>query len=74
MEETVSREIYEDSHTLLREMLKEMSFKFDAKLSFKFKLTEASLSNSAVSPEFGLDKKTIIKEVSEITNTKVNVR
>ncbi|XP_041666576.1 complement component C9 [Cheilinus undulatus] len=70
VEETVSREIYEDTHSLLREMLKEMTVKVDAGLSFKFNPSEPSLAN--VSVNVGLskqyEKKTIIKEVSEYTN------
>ncbi|XP_070845071.1 complement component C9 [Chaetodon trifascialis] len=70
VEETVSREIYEDSHSLLREMLKEMSVKVDAGLSFKFKPTEKSMSNISLNLnlEHQYEKKTMIKEVSELTN------
>lgn len=75
MEETVSREIYDDTHSLLREMLKEMSVKVDAGLSFKFKSTEPSMSNFSVKAtfDFQYEKKTMIKEVSEYSNIKVNV-
>ncbi|XP_076614325.1 complement component C9 [Chaetodon auriga] len=70
VEETVSREIYEDSHSLLREMLKEMSIKVDAGLSFKFKPTEKSMSNISLNLnlEHQYEKKTMIKEMSELTN------
>lgn len=73
VEETASREIYEDSHSLLREMLKEMSIKVDAGLSFKFKSTEPSMSNNSLSLDASLEyeKKTMIKEMSELTNIKV---
>lgn len=75
MEETVSREIYDDTHSLLREMLKEMSVKVDAGLSFKFKSTEPSMSKFSVNAtfDFQYEKKTMIKEVSEYSNIKVNV-
>lgn len=74
-EETASREIYEDSHSLLREMLKEMSIKVDAGLSFKFKSTEPSMSNNPLNLDASLEyeKKTMIKEMSELTNIKVCV-
>lgn len=74
-EETASREIYEDSHSLLREMLKEMSLKVDAGLSFKFKSTEPSMSNNSLSLDASLEyeKKTMIKDVSELTNIQVCV-
>lgn len=73
VEETASREIYEDSHSLLREMLKEMSIKVDAGLSFKFKSTEPSMSNNSLNLDASLEyeKKTMIKDVSELTNVKV---
>ncbi|XP_058473666.1 complement component C9 [Solea solea] len=70
VEETVSREIYEDTHSLLREMLKEMTVKLDAGLSFKFSLSEASMSQN-LSVNVGLskqyEKKTMIKQMSEFT-------
>lgn len=73
VEETASREIYEDSYSLLREMLKEMSIKVDAGLSFKFKSTEPSMSNTSLNLGASLEyeKKTMIKDVSELTNIKV---
>ncbi|TDH02285.1 hypothetical protein EPR50_G00171340 [Perca flavescens] len=46
VEETTSREIYEDSDSLLKEILTEKSNKLDVGLSFKFSLTEKSLSQS----------------------------
>lgn len=74
-EETTSREIYEDSHSLLREMLKEMSIKVDAGLSFKFKSTEPSMSNKSLNLDASLEyeKKTMIKQMSELTNIQVSV-
>lgn len=75
MEETVSREIYEDSHTLLREILTEITSKIDVGLSFKFSASERPMSNSSLSigAKVGADfeKKTMIKQVTEYTNTKV---
>uniref|UniRef100_A0A3Q3W0V5 Complement component C9 n=1 Tax=Mola mola TaxID=94237 RepID=A0A3Q3W0V5_MOLML len=74
VEETVSREIYENTHSLLREILNEMRSKVDAGLSFKFQPTEESMSkvSGKVSADFGYEKKTMIKQVSEISNIKVN--
>lgn len=56
-------------------MLKEMSIKVDAGLSFKFKSTEPSMSNTSLNLNVGYEyeKKTMIKEVSEFSNIKVNV-
>lgn len=75
MDETVSREIYDDTHSLLREMLKEMSVKVDAGLSFKFKSTEPSMSKDFLNLDvnYQYEKKEMIKEVSELSNIKVNV-
>ncbi|KAL3042034.1 hypothetical protein OYC64_020064 [Pagothenia borchgrevinki] len=70
VEETSSREIYENTHSLLKEMLKEMSSKVDAGLSFKFSPSEASMSESTSSKvglEFEYEKKKMIKDVSEIS-------
>lgn len=75
VEETVSREIYEDSHSLLRDMLREMSLTVDVGLSFKFKPSESSMSNTSFNVDAGLgyERKTMIKEMSELTNTTVRV-
>lgn len=75
VEEESSREIYEDSHSLLREMLKEMSVKVDAGLSFKFKPTEASMANISLNLDASLEyeKKSMIKEMSEFSSLKVRV-
>lgn len=70
----MSREIYEDSHSLLNEILTEMSIKVDAGLSFKFTPTEQSMSNisAGVGGSLGYEKKSMIKEISELTKTKVH--
>lgn len=75
VEETTSREIYEDSHSLLKEMLQEMSIKVDAGLSFKFKPTEPSLSDVSLDLDANLDyeKRTMIREMSNLTNAEVCV-
>ncbi|CAJ1070393.1 complement component C9 [Xyrichtys novacula] len=85
VEETISREIYEDTHSLLREMLKEMTSKLDIGLSFKLSLSEETMSNKSpdksgldnqagVSPSLDLtsqfEKKEMIKEISEYSNVK----
>ncbi|XP_057675235.1 complement component C9 isoform X1 [Corythoichthys intestinalis] len=69
-EETVSQEIYEDTHSLLKEILREMSGKVDAGLSFKFSPSEESMSGKPVSANLGYEyeKKTMIKHVSEYAN------
>ncbi|XP_037548251.1 complement component C9 [Nematolebias whitei] len=72
VEETVSKEIYEDTHTLLREMLKEETFKLDAGFSFKFSPSEQSMSNTSVNAEAGLEytKKQMVKDVTEYSTIK----
>ncbi|KAF3701814.1 Complement component C9 Precursor [Channa argus] len=72
VEETVSREIYEDTHSLLKEMLKESSFSLDIGLSFKFKLSEVSLSNtsSQVNLSYQYEKQSMIREVSSYSASK----
>ncbi|XP_071321879.1 complement component C9 [Trachinotus anak] len=71
VEETVSREIYENTHSLVRELLKEASFKVDAGLSFKFTPSEKSMSD--FTPKIDLDaqyeKKTMIRDVTD--NSKI---
>ncbi|XP_070780693.1 complement component C9 [Enoplosus armatus] len=72
VEETVSRELYENTHSLLKEMLSEISFKIDTGLSFKFNPTEVSLSNTTLKVDFqaNFEKKAMIKEVSEYATIK----
>ncbi|XP_061763774.1 complement component C9 [Nerophis ophidion] len=72
-EETVSREIYEDTHSLLREILSEMTEKMEAGLSFKFSPSEESMSSSAqggVGLDYQYKKESMIREVSEYSNIK----
>nr|AJA33610.1 complement component 9 [Larimichthys crocea] len=68
-EETASKEIYEDTHSLLREMLTEMSLKVEVGLSFKFSKTEKSMINTSLSGNFGYEKKEMIRTVTEFSNT-----
>lgn len=73
VEETTSREIYEDTHSLLREMLREMNTQVNAGLSFKFSPVEPSLAKQPnISLNLGLkfEKKTMIREVTEHANVK----
>ncbi|XP_034402581.1 complement component C9 [Cyclopterus lumpus] len=75
VEETASREIYEDTHSLLKELLTEMSVKVDTGLSFKFTASEPSMAESSdasskISLDYQYEKKTMIKEVSEYSNIK----
>lgn len=75
VEETVSREIYEDTHSLLREMLREMSSGVDIGFSFKFSPTEGSMSNSSLNVHAGVnfEKKTMLKQISEFSKIKVKL-
>ncbi|XP_055718822.1 complement component C9 [Salvelinus fontinalis] len=75
-EETVSKEIYEDTYTLLRELMTETKLTVSAGLNLKFTPTEKSMakSNTTVSGGVGLDaefdRTQMIKEVSEYTTIK----
>ncbi|XP_064833596.1 complement component C9 [Oncorhynchus masou masou] len=75
-EETVSKEIYEDTYTLLRELMTETKLTVSAGLNIKFTPTEKSMakSNTTVSGGVGLDaeydRTQMIKEVSEYTTIK----
>uniref|UniRef100_A0A4W5MNN0 Complement component C9 n=1 Tax=Hucho hucho TaxID=62062 RepID=A0A4W5MNN0_9TELE len=75
-EETVSREIYEDTYTLLRELMTETKLTVSAGLNLKLTPTEKSMakSNTTVSGGVGLDaeydRTHMIKEVSEYSTIK----
>ncbi|XP_037609315.1 complement component C9-like [Sebastes umbrosus] len=71
-EETTSKEIYENTHSLLREVLREMSVKVDVGLSFKFKPSEESMSNksSKVDLNYQNEKTTMINQVSNYSTIK----
>ncbi|XP_071771263.1 complement component C9 [Centroberyx gerrardi] len=73
-EETFSREIYENTHSLLRELLHEITSKVDVGLSFKFTPSEKSMATSNASGTVGADinyeKTKMIRDVSEYTTIK----
>ena len=77
VEETASKEIYEDTYSLLREILTEESFKISGGVtgSFKFSPSEGSMSNATlnVSLEGEYKQSKMIKEITEIKNVTVNV-
>uniref|UniRef100_A0A8C6UCI2 Complement component C9 n=1 Tax=Neogobius melanostomus TaxID=47308 RepID=A0A8C6UCI2_9GOBI len=69
--ETVSREIYEHSDTILTEILTDISSKVHVGLSFKFSPSEPSTSvTGQVSFDPQVEKKNMVKEVSEYTKIK----
>ncbi|XP_072310561.1 complement component C9 [Eucyclogobius newberryi] len=74
VKETVSREIYEDSHTLLSEVLTDMSSKVGFGMSFKFTPSEQSMSNGSMAGNIGgsidTEKKEMVKQISEYTTRK----
>ncbi|KAF7217527.1 complement component C9 [Nothobranchius furzeri] len=72
VEETVSKEIYENTHTLLKEILQESTFSIDAGLSFKLSPSEQSMSNMSVGGEVGAEysRTNMIKKVEEYTTIK----
>lgn len=73
VEETVSREIYEDTYSIVKEMLKEMTFKIDAGLSFKLTPTESTLANTSITGKAGVEfsRKEVLKDVAEFSTIKV---
>ncbi|XP_030006378.1 complement component C9 [Sphaeramia orbicularis] len=70
VDQTVSREIYDDTHSLLKEILRDKSFKINVGFSFKMDLTEPSMSNTTTKAKVDheYEKKTMIKEVTEYTS------
>ncbi|XP_042251419.1 complement component C9 [Thunnus maccoyii] len=72
VEETASKEIYEDTYSLLREILTEESFKISGGVtgSFKFSPSEGSMSNATlnVNLEGEYKQSKMIKEITEIEN------
>ncbi|XP_071380909.1 complement component C9 [Centroberyx affinis] len=71
VEETFSREIYEDTHSLVRELLHEVTSTVDVGFSFKFTPTEQSMATSNASASGGVgadinyEKTKMIRDVSE---------
>ncbi|KAM4528252.1 complement component C9 [Odontesthes bonariensis] len=73
VEETFSREIYEDTHSLMKEILNEKTFDLDAGLSFQFGQNEPSMSSNgsgSIGASGGFSKKEMIKNVTEYTTIK----
>ncbi|XP_028829416.1 complement component C9 [Denticeps clupeoides] len=72
VEEAASKEIYEDMHSLIKEIMKETTDTINVDLSFKFTPTEES--NTSISASVGhtqqLEETDMIKQVSELTVTK----
>ncbi|XP_029921397.1 complement component C9 [Myripristis murdjan] len=71
-EETVSREIYENTDTLLRELLEEVSSKVDVGLSFKFTPTEETMQKSPATEPSGSEDTGAQPSGSGNTGTKVS--
>uniref|UniRef100_A0A8C5GNJ5 Complement component C9 n=1 Tax=Gouania willdenowi TaxID=441366 RepID=A0A8C5GNJ5_GOUWI len=67
VEETVSSEIYEHTHSLLKEMLHEMSSTVGGGISFKFSPSEQPMSGMSVTGGVGgeYEKKTMIKDMNK---------
>ncbi|KAL6096595.1 c9 [Pungitius sinensis] len=75
VEETASKEIYEHAHTLMRELMKESSIKFDAGVSATFALkslpaTEGVNSSAKIGANFNFDRNTMIREVNTYSTIK----
>ncbi|XP_066516728.1 complement component C9 [Hoplias malabaricus] len=84
VEESSSKEVYQDTHSLIRELTKETTSKFSLGLSFKFTPTESStqsstqssspskVSVSGASGGFNVDteKTDMVKTISEYSQTK----
>uniref|UniRef100_A0A672KD76 Complement component C9 n=1 Tax=Sinocyclocheilus grahami TaxID=75366 RepID=A0A672KD76_SINGR len=77
VEESSSKEMYEDIHSLIKEISRETSTSFEIGLNFKFTPTEPSSSGSGEADSAGgvgfdttRSTTNIIKQLSEITSTK----
>ncbi|XP_061589956.1 complement component C9 isoform X2 [Cololabis saira] len=72
VEETISREIYEDTNSILKEIMNDLTISASTGFSFKLTPTELSMSNASLSAgyEGEFSKKTMIKDVSEYTAIK----
>ncbi|XP_010901387.3 complement component C9 [Esox lucius] len=68
VEETVSREIYEDTHTLLRELMTETTLTVGAGLNLKFTPTEKSMDKAAKN----IEATPTVQSTGNATAVKVN--
>ncbi|XP_065123320.2 complement component C9 [Paramisgurnus dabryanus] len=90
VEETISREMYEDIHSLIREITTDSTTTFNMGLNFKFTPTEpssqseggagakgsgggVSLGELSGGIDVNTENRNMIKQISEITNTKKKV-
>ncbi|XP_044000737.1 complement component C9 [Gambusia affinis] len=73
VEETVSSEIYEDTNSVVKEILKEKSSQVDVGLSFKFKNSEMSLANFSVEPGLDFTTNELIGDVIEYSKIKKTI-
>ncbi|XP_004074560.1 complement component C9 [Oryzias latipes] len=72
VEETVSREIYENTHSLLKTMIQDKTFKLDAGFNVKLSPSEPSMSNlsGTIGADLGFSRQNMLKEVTEYTTIK----
>ncbi|XP_041826621.1 complement component C9-like [Melanotaenia boesemani] len=72
VEETVSKEIYEDTHSILKELMSDTTFSIDGGFSAKFRPSEQSMSNfsGGVDASLGYSRKDIIKNITEYITIK----
>ncbi|XP_030622843.1 complement component C9 [Chanos chanos] len=75
-EERISKDIYEETHSLIREVTEDSTFKIGVGLSFKFSLPEIPVGGATVSGsvspgvDFDYEKKNMIKKITEHSTTK----
>ncbi|KAM8827959.1 complement component C9 [Spinachia spinachia] len=75
VEETTSKEIYEDAHSLVKELLKESSVKMNAGLSLNFasnapSMTGVANASAKIGSSLQFDRNTMIKEVNNYSKIK----
>ncbi|XP_053473620.1 complement component C9 [Ictalurus furcatus] len=77
VEETTSKEVYKDTHSLLSEITQDITSKTSIGLSFKFTPTDSSAQNNLTQPvsvtagfDRGTEKREMIKTITEHSTTK----
>ncbi|KAF4073127.1 hypothetical protein AMELA_G00255270 [Ameiurus melas] len=75
VEETTSKEVYKDTHSLLSELTKDVTSETNIELSLKFTSTESSAQNQTIAGasggfDTGIEKREMIKTITEHSTTK----
>lgn len=79
VEETTSKEVYKDTHSLLSEITQDITSQTSIGLSFKFTPTDSSAQNNLTQPvsvtagfDSGTEKREMIKTMTDHSTTKVS--